>query len=81
MQNLHEEKLKEELKDKLEKEKSLEEIIQDIADEEGMTYEETMNLFKQGLKQAYGTPKISHKKKEKARAKNKQARKSRKRNR
>lgn len=63
------------------KEKSLEEIIQEVADEEGMTYDETMKLFKQGLREANRVNKVNHKKKAKNRAKNKQARKARKRNR
>jgi len=63
------------------KSKSLEETIREIAEEEGMTYEETMKLFKQGLKEAHRVNKVDHKKKAKARAKNKQAKKSRKKNR
>lgn len=70
----------EEVKEDL-REKSLQEIIQEIADEEGMTYDETMKLFKKGLKQAHNVSEVNQKKKAKTRAKNKQARKSRKRNR
>lgn len=62
-------------------EKSLEEIIREVAEEEGMTYEQTMSMFKQGLKEANRVSKIDHKKKAKNRAKNKQAKKSRKKNR
>jgi len=63
------------------REKTLEEIIQEVADEEGMTYDETMKLFRQGLREANRVNKVDHKKKAKNRAKNKQARKSRKKNR
>lgn len=62
------------------KEKSLEEIIREVAEEEGMTYEETLKLFKQGMKQAHGFKK-STKDKAKSKAKRKQAKKSRKQNR
>jgi hypothetical protein len=64
------------------KEKSLEEIIRELAEEEGMTYEETMALFKKGLKEANGlTTKVDYKKKAKSKAKRKQAKASRKKNR
>ena len=62
-------------------EKSLEEIIREVAEQEGMTYEETFKLFKQGLREANRVNKVDHKKKAKNRAKNKQAKKSRKKNR
>lgn len=61
--------------------RTLEEIIEEIAKEENMTPEEVMALFKKGLKEANDKPKVSGKKKAKNRAKNKQARKSRKKNR
>lgn len=63
--------------------RSLEDIIQEIADAEGMTFEQTMDLFKKGLKQANNNQgrKVDHKKKAKAKAKKKVAKASKKRNR
>jgi hypothetical protein len=64
-----------------EDDRSLDDIIQEIANEEGMTFEQTMAMFKKGLKMAQGRSKVDSKKKAKNRAKNKQAKASRKRNR
>ena len=62
--------------------KSLEEIIQEIADEEGMTYEETMKLFKQGLRDSLGASKKKSKEQvKKDKKKRKQVKASRKKNR
>lgn len=61
--------------------RTLEEIIAEIAKEENLTPEEVMALFKKGLSEANNKPKVNSKKKAKNRAKNKQARKSRKKNR
>lgn len=65
-----------------EDDRTLEDIIQEIADQEGMTFEQTMKLFKQGLKANFGKAKTkSPKEKAKAKTKKKQAKASRKRNR
>jgi hypothetical protein len=62
--------------------RTLEEIIQEVAEEEGMTYEETLALFKKGMKKAHDTSvKVSAKQKAKNRKKNKMAKASKKRNR
>lgn len=62
--------------------RSLEEIIQEIAEQEGMTFDQTMEMFKKGLKQANGQlRKVDPKKKAKSKAKKKQAKASKKRNR
>lgn len=64
------------------KEKSLDDIIKEVAEEEGMTFEETKELFKKGLREFRGySSNLSKKNKEKKKAKRKQAKKSRKRNR
>lgn len=65
-----------------EDDRTLEEIIQEIADEEGMTFDQTMAMFKKGLKQANNimTSK-SPKEKAKDKKKRKQAKSSKKRNR
>jgi len=60
---------------------TLEEIIQGIADEEGMTFDETMALFKQGLKNVNGINKVSNKTKAKTKARRKLAKASRRKNR
>jgi hypothetical protein len=63
-------------------ERTIEDVIRQVAEEEGMTYEETMALFKKGLKEANGlTTKVDYKKKAKSKAKRKQAKASRKKNR
>ena len=63
-------------------ERTLEEIIQEIANEEGMTYEETMKLFKQGLRDSLGTSKKKSKEQvAKDKKKRKQVKASRKKNR
>lgn len=62
-------------------EKTLDEIIQEIADEEGMSFDETKKLFKQGLRVMNNKKAIDSKKKAKTKAKKKQAKKSRNRNR
>lgn len=66
-----------------EPQKSLKEILQDIADEEGMTYEETAKLFTKGLKESRGTKSVKRSAKEKAKIKKKKksAKSSRKKNR
>lgn len=74
-----EEKNKEELL--LEDNRTLEEIIAEIAEEENLTTEEVMAMFKKGMQEANNKPKINTKQKAKNRAKNKQARKARKKNR
>lgn len=63
--------------------RTLEEIIREVANEEGMTYEETLALFKQGMKQAHTskTGGVTGKQKVKARQKKKMAKASKKRNR
>lgn len=61
--------------------RTLEEIISDIAKEEGMTYEETMKLFKQGMKMMNGVSNLSPKEKAKRKAKRKASKKARKKNR
>lgn len=62
-------------------EKSLEEIIREVAEEEGLSYEETKRLFMKGMKDALGYTNKNKKDKKKAKAKRKQAKKSRKKNR
>lgn len=63
-------------------ERTLEEVIQEIANEEGMTYEETMKLFKKGLQESVGKPKKkSGERVKKDKKKRKQAKASRKKNR
>jgi len=62
--------------------RTLDEIIQEIADEEGMTFEQTKAMFKKGARMAMGAPKPkSAKEKAKDKKKRKQAKASRKRNR
>lgn len=62
--------------------KDLDTILREIAEEEGMTFEETKALFRKGLKQSLNTVKpVDYKAKAKAKAKKKLAKKSRKRNR
>lgn len=61
--------------------RTLEEIIAEVAEEENLTTEEVMAMFKKGLQEANNKPKVNTKKKAKNRAKNKQARKARKKNR
>lgn len=63
------------------KDLTLEEIVKQVAEEEGLSYEETMNLFKKGLKDVNWTSKLSQKEKDKRKAKRKLAKKSRKKNR
>lgn len=61
--------------------KSLPEIIQEIADEEGMTYAQTMKLFKSGLKESHAVAKKKNSKdKAKDKKKRKQSKVSRKKN-
>lgn len=62
-------------------EKTLDEIIAEVAEEEGMSFEETKKLFRKGMREALGIPNVSPKKKAKNRARNKQAKKSRRKNR
>lgn len=63
-------------------ERTLEDIIREIAEEEGMTYEETMKLFKKGLRDSVGIPKLKSKEqRKKDKKKRKQAKASKKRNR
>ena len=65
-----------------EDDKSLDELIQEIADEEGMSFEETKRLLKKGLKEANNiTSKKTHKEKVKSKKKKVQAKASRRRNR
>ena len=60
--------------------RSLEDIVREVAEEEGLTYEETMAMFKKGMGMINRKTSDS-KKKAKAKAKRKQAKKSRKKNR
>lgn len=64
--------------------RTLEEVIREVAEEEGMTYEQTLALFKKGMRDARGI--LSRKKptaqqKAKAKKKKKMAKVSKKRNR
>ncbi len=62
--------------------RTLEDILKEIAEEEGITYEEALKLFKKGLKEAHGSSSTKTKKdKSKAKKKRKMAKASRKRNR
>jgi hypothetical protein len=61
--------------------KSLEEIVQEIADEEGMSFDQAMNMFRKGLKEANNFKKIDPKKKAKTKVKRKLTKASRKKNR
>ncbi|AYP68313.1 hypothetical protein PQE75_gp166 [Bacillus phage vB_BcoS-136] len=66
----------------IEQEKSLEEILEDIAKEEGMSVEQVRKLFVKGVKDMRGVNhSISAKEKAKRKAKKKQAKKSKKKNR
>lgn len=60
--------------------RTLEDIVREVAEEEGLSFEETMAMFKQGMKMANGA-KITPKQKAKAKAKRKQAKKARRKNR
>lgn len=60
--------------------RSLEDIIREVAEEEGMTYEETLKLFQDGLKIA-NRSKVNPKNKSKAKAKRKSAKQARRKNR
>lgn len=62
--------------------RSLEDIVKEVADEEGISFEEAMRLFKKGLKDALGSSaKKSKKDRVKAKKKRKMAKASKKRNR
>lgn len=63
-------------------ERTLKDIIQEIADEEGLTYDETMKLFLSGLRDANGVKKKKSKEQvKKDKKKRKLAKASRKKNR
>lgn len=59
----------------------LDEMIREVAENEGMTFEEAKRLFLEGMSKAISQKKTDINKKSKNRAKNKQAKKSRKKNR
>lgn len=64
--------------------RSLEEVIREVAEEEGMSYEQTLSLFKEGVRDISGVlsrNKPTTKQKIKAKKKRKMAKKSRKQNR
>lgn len=64
--------------------RTLEEIIREVAEEEGMSYEQTLALFKKGMKDAHGIlnrKKTTKKQKDKIKKKKKMAKSSKKRNR
>jgi beta-phosphoglucomutase-like phosphatase (HAD superfamily) len=62
--------------------RTLEEIIREVAEEEGMSYEQTLAFFKKGMKQAWTSKSgMSAQQKTKARKKKKMAKASKKRNR
>lgn len=65
----------------LEDNRSLEDIIKEVAENEGLTEEQVTAMFRKGLREANGVDKVDPKKKAKNRAKNKSAKKSRKKNR
>jgi hypothetical protein len=67
----------------IEDNRTLEEVIRDVAEQEGMSYEETLKLFKKGYREAnnFTEIKVDHKKKAKAKKKKKVAKASKKRNR
>lgn len=68
--------------DNIDDDKSLEEIINDIAKEEGMTYDQALKLFQKGLKMMHGhNMNTNPKAKAKAKAKRKASKQARKRNR
>lgn len=64
-----------------EDDKTLEEIIQEVADEEGVSFEQAMSMFRKGLKEANNIKIANPKKKAKTKVKRKQAKASRKNNR
>lgn len=64
--------------------RTLEEIIREVAEEEGMSYEQTLALFKKGMKDAQGVlnkKRPTEKQKAKIKKKKKMAKSSKKRNR
>jgi hypothetical protein len=64
--------------------RTLEEVIREVAEEEGMSYEQTLALFKKGMKDAHGIlnrKKPTAQQKAKAKKKKQMAKASKKRNR
>lgn len=69
-------------KEDIDEEKSIKDVISEVAEEEGITYEQALQMFQKGLKMMHGhNMNTNPKKKARSKAKRKASRQSRKRNR